>query len=365
VAREVDARELKVELKIGIIGAGWISPAHAEGWLALGDRVRVVGVADVNEAAARGLADRFEAQVYTDYRALIERGDLDAVDILVPPHLHVEMVSAAAGAGLHILCEKPLARDLEEAALIGEVLKRSGVIYMPAHNTLFYPSIQRCKAYLSKGDLGRLYFMRCLECYTDAPPERLGGQEPFAVDALKGDAWRASKELLKGGALIDGGYHAVYRLLFLADSEPIAVSALMGLYHPQLVWETEDSAVLLVRFASGLIGEVMISYAFEASLSGQDRTLLIAGREGLLAANEHSLYFKPAGWSAPAAQQLSPVQGDAVLFSSISAQIAHFAGCLLGQQTPIQAFQDALRAIRVVRAAYRSAETGETVRIET
>jgi predicted dehydrogenase len=352
------------ELRVGIIGAGWISAAHAEGWRALGDRVRVAGVADVNEAAARRLADPFGAQVYTDYRLLIDRGDLDAVDILVPPHLHVEMVRAAAGAGLHILCEKPLARDLEEAAAIGDTLESSGVTYMPAHNTIFYPSIQRARAYCSSGDLGKVYFIRSLECYTDVPPERLGEGEPLAVDALKGEAWRASKELLKGGALIDGGYHAVYRLLYLAGSEPVAVTALMELYHPTLDWETEDTALLLVRFASGLIGEVMISYAFEGSLSGQDRILLIAGREGLLAGNEHSLYFRPTGWNAPAAQELSSAEGDAALFASIAAEIAHFAGCLLDQQTPVQTYSDALRALRVVRAAYLSAERGETVRIE-
>jgi len=234
---------------------------------------------------------------------------------------------------------------------------------MPAHNTVFLPTVQRAKVYLKKEDLGRVYWMRSLECYTDLPPIRWGAGEVVVPETLKGPAWRASKMLLKGGALIDGGFHGVYRLLYLAPSRPVAVTAMMGQFHPGLEWETEDTAVLLVKFEDGAIGGVIISYALNPPTLGEDRLFTIAGREGLLAGNEHSLYLQMTGWQQPAVQTLSSTKGDMTGSASIAAEIAHFVDCLIERKEPIQTFADARLALQVVRAASRSAEQGLTVRI--
>jgi predicted dehydrogenase len=351
-------------LRIGLIGAGWISEDHLRGWNAVRDRAQAVAVADIDENAAQRLARQYSAKAYTQYLEMLAREALDAVDICVPPHLHQEIVSAAARAGVNVLCEKPVARDLEEADQIDAVVRSCGILYIPAHNTVFLPTVQRAKAYLSQGDLGRIYWMRSLECYTDLPPTRLGARQMAVPEALKGPAWRASKTLLKGGALIDGGFHAVYRLLYLSGSKPVAVSAMLSLYHPGLDWETEDTAILLVQFDDGMIGEVIISYAFNAPTLGEDRLFTIAGREGILAGNEHSLYLQIAGWQQTTVQALSSIQGDAAGTASIAAEIAHFVDCLEGRTEPIQTFSDARLALQVVRAAYQSAEQGATVRID-
>jgi predicted dehydrogenase len=160
--------------RIGLIGAGWITEVHAAAWLAAADRATVVAVADVNAEAAARLAVQFNAPTFTDYRLMLDETRPDAVDICVPPHLHVAIVSEAASRGIHVLCEKPIARGLEEADQIGAAVGRAGIVYMPAHDTIFYPTVRRAHEYLQREDLGTLSFIGSWECDTDVPPSRFG-----------------------------------------------------------------------------------------------------------------------------------------------------------------------------------------------
>jgi predicted dehydrogenase len=351
-------------LRIGLVGAGWVARPHVEGWLALKEKARVTSVADVNLAAARELADPLGATAFGDYRELLAHGGLDAVDICVPPHLHVDIVPAAAALGLHVLCEKPLACDLQEADRIGQSVQGAGITYRPAHNSLFYPTTRLARAYLDHGDLAEVYFVRTSEHYPSIASQRWGVNPLSAPEPDYGATWRGSRALLKGGALMDGGYHPVYRLLYLARSEPVTVHALMARFRRGVKWEAEDTALVSVRFSDGSLGEVLITYAFDSLRSDHDRLFAIAGQEGILLGNEHSLYLKPAGWSDFASQSLSPLRGEPAWRASIAAEIEHFAESVLLGRSPIQTFADARRALRVVRAAYESVERGTSVELE-
>ena len=205
--------------RIGLIGAGWITEVHAAGWRAAADRSTVVGVADIDADSAARLASQFDAASFTDYRQMLDETRPDAVDICVPPHLHLPIVSEAARRGIHVLCEKPIARDLDEADQIGSAIDQAGIVYVPAHDTVFYPTIRRAREYLERSDLGALSFIRSWECDTDVMPSRFG-PPPRSPEHGGGETWRASRSLLGGGALIDGGFHGVYRLLYLARSPP-------------------------------------------------------------------------------------------------------------------------------------------------
>lgn len=350
-------------LRVGIIGAGVMGRLHATGWLDQRDGAEIVGVADVDRDAADLLAASVDAQPLVDYRDLLALGGLDAVDICVPPHLHVEIVCAAAAAGIHVLCEKPVATDLAGADQIGDALRGSDVTYMAAHNTLFFPPVERARAILARRELGNVYLLRTWECYTDAPAANWGLRELESPPELVGDSWRASPSQLQGGALIDGGFHAVYRLLHLAVGKPQAVVALMGQFHPGLDWDAEDTAAILVQFDDGAIGEVTISYAFDSPSLGQDTLFTVLGREGLLGGNQQSLFLRHAGWSEPSTARLSTAEGEAAAQASISAEISHFLDCVVSRGAPISGFAEARLALAVVRAAYESAATRQLIQL--
>src|SRR5918992_663282 len=113
----------------GIIGCGWVASAHAWGVRSLvDDDVRLIGVADRDNARASDVAKRFDASTTTeDYRALIDNNAIHAVSVCLPDHLHHEVVIAAAEAGKHILCEKPLSLTLDEADDMLSACDRNGV----------------------------------------------------------------------------------------------------------------------------------------------------------------------------------------------------------------------------------------------
>ena len=94
-------------LRVGIIGAGGIAGLHAEAYSQMPDTVTVTAVSDINAQAAEALSGKLGAKAYEDYHAMLAT-DVDAVDICLPHHLHADAAVAAAQAGKHILCEKPL-----------------------------------------------------------------------------------------------------------------------------------------------------------------------------------------------------------------------------------------------------------------
>lgn len=343
--------------RIGLIGAGWIAKAHARAWAAVRDRATVIGVADINIDSAASLAAQFGARAYTDYRQLVDEG-VDAVDICLPPHLHRQVVSDCAERRINIMCEKPIARDLAEVDAIERAITAGGVVYLPAHNSLFYPTVRQAARYLADGDLGPLTLLRSWECDQDFASRRFGlttGPSP-----RPGEEWRSSRRLLGGGALIDGGFHAVYRLLYLAQQPVAAVNAMMGRFHPDLGRETEDTAILLVRFADGALGEVIVSYAFDPPTLGPDTLFAAIGRDGLLSGNEAELHLRLGSWTTASSQRLSDLRGNSAWAETFRLEVAHFLDVLEGLDRPIQTIADSRSALALIRAAYQSMETGRT-----
>jgi len=231
-------------LRVGIIGCGGISHAHVRGWSAIPSKARVVAVADVSQPNAERVSAMVDgARIFGDYNDLLASGDVDAVDICLPHHLHKAAIVAAAGAGKNVMCEKPLCLTLAEADEIRQAVESSGVTFMSAHNQVFLPTVAAAKELLGDGLLGQIYKVYSSDCFVH-PQTKLSDEEKKTV----GRTWRSSKETMGGGELIDTGYHPTYRLLYLAGSEPVEVvaqTARFRLHH----WEEEDTAEVMLRFA--------------------------------------------------------------------------------------------------------------------
>ncbi len=346
--------------RIGLIGAGAISAVHQPAWEAAHARAEVVAVADRDIEAAERLASVFQAKTFPGFRELFRDAAVDAVDICLPPKLHVEVVTEAARRGVHVLCEKPVARSLQEADEIGTEVRASGITYLPAHNTIFYPTIRRAREYLARGDLGAVSFVRSWDCETELTPRAFGeARNPPAH--RPGEDWRSSTELLGGGALIDGGFHGVYRLLYLVQKQVTRVTALTGRFHPELGWQGEDTALLTVQFSDESLGEVLISYAFDSPTIGPDRLFTAVGREGVLSGNEAELQLRLATWERASVQRLSDLRGQIAWRDTFRREIEHFLDVLDGRTAPIQTFDEARAALQLIRAAYEAADTGRTV----
>lgn len=339
-------------LRVGIIGAGWMGVVHATAWQNNAARGEIVAVSDVSLPRAQDVAERFtggDARVYATVAELLADPAVEAVDICLPHHLHAGTIEQAARAGKAILCEKPLCLTLDEAAAIGRVLQETGVTFMCAHNQLFQPSLVAARSVLAAGALGEVYVIRSIE----ASQNRMfgTGQLPVAIGPGESShAWRADPQRMGGGEVLDTGYHAAYRLLALADDRPVEVMAMTQRFFVREI-SAEDTGLLLVRFASGLLGEIVTSWACGFA---SDWQFEVAGRDGSMAGSATQSLQRPYDGPQPSAQAHEPVD-------TYTAEVTHFLDVVQRGEPNQASFAHAARTLQLILGAYRSAETRCTV----
>jgi len=345
-------------LRIGLIGCGGITHAHVEGWKTIDGRAEIVALADISEQNAQRRATQIghPVTIYTDYHHLLADKEIDAVDIALPHHLHRDAIVAAAEAGKHLMTEKPLCLTLDEAADIAQAVQKGAVTMMAAHNQIFFPSVLQAKQMITSGDLGDIYMIHSVDCGArrrPLSPDKSGWGQTTSASAT---SWRSDPEKMGGGELIDTGYHPAYRLLFLAGQRPTEVTAMLGTY--RLPLQREDTANVLVRFEDGLTGSIFSSWAMRAP--GARPTLFnVMGEAGQLWGEIDKLYYQPVGFHSPATVEYANWDYG----RSFAAEIAHFVDAIEGGFEPLHSVAEATETLRVILAAYRSAEEGIIVRV--
>lgn len=321
-------------VRIGLIGAGGIANAHLAGYAAIPDRARVTAIADaVPETLARR-AEETGARAYADFTELVHDPEVDAVDICLPHHLHKAAIVAAAKAGKHILCEKPLCLTADEAAEVRAAVEAAGVTLMCAHNQLFMPAVAKAKEVIDSGVLGDVYEVRTTDSFhNDFDPESMG--------------WRAHAATSGGGELIDTGYHPTYLLMHLAGGRPVSAFAMMST-HRLTFMEGEDSAQVLVRFDNGSVGQLVTSWAYDAA-PGTDR-FSVVGEKGALSSDGTTLRVQVRG------EEEQVVEHESV--NTFAAEIADFVDCLATGRRPLNTEVEGIAVLGIILAAYESARTG-------
>ncbi len=193
------------KIRIGVIGIGLIGQTHLENYSQIGD-AEVVAVCDINEQAAREVATRFGVQdVYTDFRQLLKRDDIDAVDVCLHNNFHAPVTNEALLAGKHVYCEKPIAGTFYDGkSMLDTALAADRMLHIQL-NTLYRKETKAAKALIDGGKLGKLYHAR-------STGFRRRGR-PF-VDGY-GTKFFNRKETAAGGALLDMGVYHIAQMLYL------------------------------------------------------------------------------------------------------------------------------------------------------
>ncbi len=251
-------------LNIGLVGYGGIGRVHALAYRAIpfyyglpADLINVVGVATTKPETAEKAAREIGCNFWTgDYHKLLARPDIDVIDCCTPNNAHEEVIVAAAKAGKHIYCEKPLAMGVAEGQRIVEAVQTAGVKSQMTFNFRFYPAIIRARQLISEGFVGRVFSFRG-RYYRSS-----------YISAEKPLTWRLRKEYTGGGALFDLGSHildVVYYLLgdfgsvqavldTLIKERPVALNAA-----EKAPVDVDDIALLHLRMADNTLGLVEIS----------------------------------------------------------------------------------------------------------
>ncbi|UFU05527.1 Gfo/Idh/MocA family protein [Ruania halotolerans] len=328
-------------VRIGIIGGGGIAGAHLLGYAATA-AAQITAIADASPDTLAQRTKETGARGYSDFHELVQDPEVDAVDICLPHHLHRDAIVAAAEAGKHILCEKPLCLSADEARDVRDAVQRSGITLMCAHNQLFMPAVARAKEIIESGTLGAVYEVRTTDSFfNDFDPKNMG--------------WRAHTATSGGGEYIDTGYHPTYLLRHLSGGRPETVFAMMST-HRLTFMEGEDSAQVLVRFDNGSVGQLVTSWAYQAA-PGTDR-FSVVGDNGSLSSDGTVLRVKVRGETNERVYQHEPVD-------TFAAEIADFVECLTTGRRPLNTEDDGIEVLGIILAAYESARSGKAERVLT
>ena len=251
-------------INIGLVGYGGIGRVHAAAYRAIpfhyglnADSINIVAVATTRMETAKQAAAEIGCDVFTtDYRDLLARHDIDAIDICTPNNSHHEIVLAAAAAGKHIYCEKPLAMNAAEALSMSQAAAAAGVKTQMTFNFRFFPAIARAKQLIDEGFLGEVFSFR----------GRYHRSSYISRD--KPLSWRLQRETTGGGALFDLGSHILDLLYFLLGDFDSVYGTLDTLIKERPLApgakemgrvDVDDIALLHTRLPDGALGTIEIS----------------------------------------------------------------------------------------------------------
>lgn len=329
-------------LRVGLIGCGLISEQHIRAYAQHADRARITVCCDTDGAKAAQRAEMVgDARVATDLYEVLSNPEVDAVDICTPHHLHAEAAIAAAQAGKHILCQKPLANTLEECDAMITAAREAGVVLYYGEMNHTTPAATEAKRAVEAGRIGRLTGVQATYSHWQ------GGE-------ILSTAWRYDPHLAGGGQLMDGGIH--YIDLMLNIGGPIeAVTCFTTQFRPEL--GGEDTAVVNARFRGGHLGTLYSSHAAGIWLPqsnfiafGTEGVLTLGGPLGALTLHRKDLPERR--------EVLLQERGD-----SFATMIGRYLDTVLDgapNPAPGEVGRDNLE---VVLAAYESARLGREVRL--
>lgn len=245
------------KVRIGMIGYQFMGKAHTHAYRDLpfyfGREYEPVlkAIAGRHEQAVKQASANMGWQSYeTDWRRLLERDDIDAIDIVTPNHTHAQIAIAAAEAGKHVICEKPLAMTVEEAERMAAAVKKNGVVHMISHNYRFAPAVQYAKELIANGALGKIYHVRAQYL------------QDWLVDPEAPLSWRLCQEITGSGALGDIGAHIIDLGRFLVG-EFQELSSMMTTFIKERPYEdrnetgevtVDDATAFIARFQNGAFG---------------------------------------------------------------------------------------------------------------
>jgi predicted dehydrogenase len=273
-------------LGVGMLGYAFMGKAHTNAYKKLDyiytpppARARLVAIAGRNQERVEAAARRYGYErAVTDWQALVSDPNIQIFDNGAPNNLHAEPCIAAAQAGKHLLCEKPLGRSAAEARRMWEAAKTAGVVHMCAFNYRFVPAIRLAREIIQAGRLGRIYHFRAQYL-----------QEWIADPAFQ-MVWRLDAETAGSGALGDLGTHIIDLARFLVG-EPASVSAITATFIPERATaeggtgqvSVDDAFVAALTFANGAIGTLEATRFARGRKNHQ--VLEINGEKGSLAFN--------------------------------------------------------------------------------
>ena len=334
--------ERVIPLRIGIVGYGYTGKIHAQACLAQAG-ARLIAIADSDPERLKDLPAGIRA--CRSYEELLGN-DVDAVNICLPTHLHCQAALAALSSGKHVLVEKPIAVNLEEAQCMLRAANAAGLVLYVGMTHRFYPELQEAKKIVDSGAIGSIVF--CNDCAL----EHLG--------FLSVPPWYMEKKFAGGGPALTSGIHLVDRLRWFTGDEVRVVTGSAA--NPYFGADVEDAGQMFLRFRSGISAQVTVAFMREAHPLVCD--LQVIGTRGSLTVHTWRGYEM---WNASGHQEkvfYTDQEHRTKVQAGVEGEIREFCSSIAEGRDPWPSAQDNLRSLRIILAYYEAARTGRSVELE-
>lgn len=348
------------KLKIGVIGVGNISNEHIQAYLK-NPNVELYAFCDINETQLKMMAEKYGVtRTFTDKDEMLALPELDAVSVCTWNSEHAPCTIAALNAGKHVLCEKPMATTVEEAIAMKEAAERSRKLLQIGFVRRFGNDCEVLQDFIQQDFLGEIYYAKATYLRRNGNPM----------------GWFGDVSRSGGGPLIDLGVHVIDLTRYLmGNPKPVSV---YGVTFRKLgnrselkdqkdyvsasatdhdICDVEDMATAMVRYDNGAV--LSVETSFSLNLKKPQGTIELFGTKGGARLDpELELYTDINGYMA----DVNLCSPTALSFDGLfQKEIDHFADCIL-HGTPCRApAQDGIDIMRILRAIYKSAETGHEV----
>lgn len=352
-------------IKVAVIGTGSISSCHIEAYLK-NPNVELYAFCDLNEELAKQKAEKYGVtRVYTDKDIMFkELPEIDAVSVCTWNSQHAPCTIAALNAGCHVICEKPMATNAEEAKKMKEAADKNGKLLMVGFVRRYGNDCRILKDYIDNGYFGDIYYGKATYLRRNGAP---GG-------------WFGDKSRSAGGPLIDLGVHVIDLTRYLlGNPKPVSVYGATfyklanrpgikdakGGYTSSTntekeIFDVEDLAAAMIRYDNGAVISVEASFSLNIK-TDTGKIELFGDKAGASLNPELEIFSEFNGYMS----NIQLVSGTALDFNGLfDNEINHFVDCIINGTDCMSPAEDGIELMRILDAIYESAATGHEVVIE-
>lgn len=339
------------KLRVGVVGCGSIAKYRHLPEYHANQNVELVALCDIVQERAEHASEQYGGKVYTDYKEMIDREELDIVSVCTPNYLHAPVSIFASKAGVNVLCEKPMATSKEEADEMIAAAKESGKKLMIAHNQRFVPSHQKARQLIESGEVGKIYSFRTAFGHP--------GPEGWSVDGK--DSWFFRKEEAFIGAMGDLGVHKSDLMRYLLGEEIVEVGAFIETSAKQNT-DVDDTAVCALKTENGIVGTLAASWSYKR----EDNSTIIYAEKAVLRLEDdptHSLVVQYATGET-VRYELGRIQSNESGGQTGSQVIDHFVASIIEGTEVLVDGNEGKNSLMVILGALESNETKKIVNIK-
>jgi predicted dehydrogenase len=342
-------------VKIGIIGCGKIAQVRHLPEYAANPCAQLIGYYDINAERAKMVAGQYGGKVYESYQSLLADPRIDAVSVMTSNATHSEITVAALDAGKHVLCEKPMAMNLEECEAMVEAARRTSKKLMLGHNQRLTKTHRKAKALIAAGDIGNIITFRTQFGHA--------GPDTWSVDGK--NSWFFDKNQAVLGAMADLGIHKTDLIQYLTGQRIVEVSAMIKTLDKRdesgALIPVDDNSICIYKLNGGAIGTMTASWT---TYGCEDNSTVLYGTKGIM-----SIYKDPAysiiidlREGGRICYALDAIQ--TITIQTASGVIDLFIKCIMEDIEPEISGEEALSAMKAIFAAVESSRTGQTVKVD-